>query len=250
MEIYNFAILFLGLVFNIMIILFVTISILLIYSLLMITTETKTFDIGIMRLIGLSSSGFVAMIFVQAVMFVIPSIIAAYLCSYPTLYLIFRKMFNNNFSDSEASIVPSWRATLEAGAVGLLIPTFSAIIPIQRALAKTLSESLNTARTSLSGTVVIITGKGRNVIPYIIFGLICVIFGVTIYIVLPQALLAENAGLILEIFFMILIGLILGLTLFTANLRGFLETIVVYLLFFWERKSMRAILKKNLMSHK
>ena len=72
-----------------MIILFVVISILLIYSLLMITTETKTFDIGIMRLIGLSSSGFVAMIFTQAIMFVIPSIICAYVCAFPTLYLIY-----------------------------------------------------------------------------------------------------------------------------------------------------------------
>ena len=62
MASYNFAILFIGLVFSIVIILFVVISILLIYSLLMITTETKTFDIGIMRLIGLSSSGFVTMV--------------------------------------------------------------------------------------------------------------------------------------------------------------------------------------------
>ena len=59
---YNFAVLFIGLVFSIVIILFVVISVLLIYSLLMITIETKTFDIGIMRLVGLSSSGFVTMV--------------------------------------------------------------------------------------------------------------------------------------------------------------------------------------------
>ena len=74
------------------------ISILLIYSLLMITTETKTFDIGIMRLIGLSSSGFVAMVFTQAVMFVLPAIIFAYICSFPTLYLIFLKIFKKDLS--------------------------------------------------------------------------------------------------------------------------------------------------------
>ena len=44
--------------------------------------------------------------------------------------------------------------------------------------------------------------------------------------------------------------MILGLTLLTANLRGPLETFIVYLFFFWERKSMRALLKKNLMAHK
>ena len=62
MNLYSFALLFIGLVFNILIIMFVIISILLIYSLLMITTETKTFDTGIMRLLGLSSTGFVVMI--------------------------------------------------------------------------------------------------------------------------------------------------------------------------------------------
>ena len=250
MQIYSFAILFMGLVFSIVIILFVVISVLLIYSLLMITTETKTFDIGIMRLIGLSSTGFVAMIFTQAVMFVLPSLILAYICSFPCLYLIFLKIFKDDLVDGEIKPIPSTVATLEAVAVGLFIPTISAIIPIQRALSKSLGDSLNTARSSLSGTVVIIVDRNVKVVPYIIFGLLCVLFGVTIYIILPQALLAENVGLILQVFFFILAGLILGLTLLTANLRGFIETFMVYLLFFWEKQSMRALLKKNLMAHK
>ena len=56
--------------------------------------------------------------------------------------------------------------------------------------------------------------------------------------------------MILEVFFLILIGLILGLTLLVANLRGFIEVIMTYLLFFWERKSMRTLIKKNLVAHK
>ena len=62
LKTYSSALLFIGLVFNILLIIFVIISILLIYSLLMITTETKTFDTGVMRLLGLTSKGFVAMI--------------------------------------------------------------------------------------------------------------------------------------------------------------------------------------------
>ena len=250
MTIFNFAVLFIGLVFSIVIILFVVISVLLIYSLLMITTETKTFDIGIMRLIGLSSSGFVAMIFTQAVMFVLPAIITGYICSFPTLYAIFKKLFKNDLARDGISFVPDGIATLEAVAVGLFIPLLSAIIPIQRALAKSLSESLNTARTNLSGTIIIIIDKNVKILPYLVFGILCVTFGVTIYIILPAALLAENAALILQIFFFILVGLILGLTLLTANLRGFIEKFIVYLLLFWEKKSMRALLKKNLMAHK
>ena len=185
MAIFSIAILFIGLVFNILLIMFVLISILLIYSLLMITTETKTFDIGIMRLLGLNSRGFVAMILTQAVMFVIPSIICAYICAYPSLYFIFMKLFQNQFGEGGVTFVPGAVATIEAVGIGLLIPAFSSIIPIQRALSKTLSESLNTARSTLSGTIVIIEDKSVKVIPFVVFGLLCVTFGVTVYIILP-----------------------------------------------------------------
>ena len=64
MQLTSYATLMIGLVFDIMLILFVAISVLLIYSLLMINIETMTFDIGVMRLLGLSGGGFVVMIFV------------------------------------------------------------------------------------------------------------------------------------------------------------------------------------------
>ena len=92
MQIFSYGILMIGLIFDIMLIMFVMISVLLIYSLLMINIETKTFEIGVMRLTGLSSGGFVAMIFVQSVMFVLPSLIAAFVCVVPTLWAIFSKL--------------------------------------------------------------------------------------------------------------------------------------------------------------
>lgn len=45
---------FIGLIFDVIVILFVIFSILLIYSLLLISVETKTLEIGIMRMVGLS----------------------------------------------------------------------------------------------------------------------------------------------------------------------------------------------------
>ena len=130
MQIFSFALLFIGLVFNILLIIFVIISVLLIYSLLMITTDTKTFDTGIMRLVGLTSGGFIAMILTQAVMFVVPSIICAYIGSYPLLWWINTKLFDNDLSDGRVSFIPGWVATVEAVGIGLLIPSLSAIIPI------------------------------------------------------------------------------------------------------------------------
>ena len=86
--------------------------------------------------------------------------------------------------------------------------------------------------------------------PYIVFGLLSVMFGLTIYIILPQALLTQNLGLVLQIFFFILVCMILGLALLSTNLRSFFEKLIMYILLFWERRSMRALLRKNLMAHK
>jgi ABC-type lipoprotein release transport system permease subunit len=64
MELLSTATLLLGLVFSIIVILFIVISILLIYSLLMISVETKSFENGVLRLVGLSKANCVHMILV------------------------------------------------------------------------------------------------------------------------------------------------------------------------------------------
>jgi ABC-type antimicrobial peptide transport system permease subunit len=64
MKNYSIAILFFHLVFDIVELIFIIISILLIYSLLLIRVETKTLEIGIMRMVGLSKGGLVLMIFI------------------------------------------------------------------------------------------------------------------------------------------------------------------------------------------
>ena len=62
MQVYSYAVLFIGLIFDILLLIFVVVSCLLIYSLLLISVETKTFEIGVMRLIGLTKLGFVGLV--------------------------------------------------------------------------------------------------------------------------------------------------------------------------------------------
>ena len=50
MQVYSYAVLFIGLIFDILLLIFIVVSCLLIYSLLLISVETKTFEIGVMRL--------------------------------------------------------------------------------------------------------------------------------------------------------------------------------------------------------
>ena len=45
---------FIGLIFDVLLIIFVVVAILLVYSLLLISVETKSFEFGVMRLVGLT----------------------------------------------------------------------------------------------------------------------------------------------------------------------------------------------------
>jgi ABC-type antimicrobial peptide transport system permease subunit len=95
MKLTAVASMLLGLLFSIIIILFVVVSILLIYSLLMISVETKTFENGVLRLLGLDKYDCISMILIQGFFYVIPAITLAYLGAIPALYGIFGAMFKN-----------------------------------------------------------------------------------------------------------------------------------------------------------
>ena len=130
--------LYVGMVANLVVIMLVIIAVLLIYSLLMISIEKKTFQFGVMRLVGLSSAGLVQLVAAQVLMFVIPAIFSAFVLSIPFLYLTFYFAGNGY----ETSPIPTNKSCCLAIVVGLLIPSISAIIPIRKALSKNLNEAI------------------------------------------------------------------------------------------------------------
>jgi len=58
------------------------ISVLLIYSLLMLSMESKSFELGVMRMVGLSKNNIIVLIIMQSFMFVLPSIISGFVVSF------------------------------------------------------------------------------------------------------------------------------------------------------------------------
>ena len=108
---------------------------------------------------------------------------------------------------------------MEAVGLGLLIPLVSSLVPIKIALSKNLNDSLDANRSKSKGSIVTITEANKpEILSYLLFGSIGVIAGIAIYYLLPLAVLNFNLGLILQIFFAILLGMILGLTLIALNL--------------------------------
>ncbi len=155
LQSYENSLLVLGLVFNIIMILFIIISILLVFSLLMNSVEQKSFENGIMRLVGLTKYDYMAMIITQAFIFVLPSIILGYLVSIPLLWYGFTHLLS--MESGQTSIIPDGSATAQAIFVGFFIPLASSIIPIHSALNKQLVESLDINRSKTSGTKITIT---------------------------------------------------------------------------------------------
>lgn len=133
-----------------------------------------------------------------------------------------------------------------------MIPLVSSVLPIQSALNKQLNESLTNTRSKTKGQKVDITNVDslKAKLPYLIVGFIAAAAGITVYYVLPLSILTFNLGLLLEIFFLILIGMILGLTMIAFNLQRVIELIVVYTLLFFERQTMKILVLKNLSAHR
>jgi ABC-type antimicrobial peptide transport system permease subunit len=56
-------VMFIGIIFDLVVVLLVILSVMLIYSLLVINVETKTFHIGVQRMVGLTRRGLILMVY-------------------------------------------------------------------------------------------------------------------------------------------------------------------------------------------
>jgi hypothetical protein len=57
----------------------------------------------------------------------------------------------------------------------------------------------------------------KDITSLLVFGFLAVGYGMSIYYLLPLALLSFNVGLVVNMFFAILMGMLFGLALFALN---------------------------------
>jgi ABC-type antimicrobial peptide transport system permease subunit len=118
-----------------------SISVLLVYSLLMFSVESKSFDLGVMRMVGLSKNNVIVLIIVQSFMFVVPSIICGFVVSLGSLQIAKYFMENNLHIDFDA--IPTFWSVFQALFLSTLIPLVSSIMPIQIVLQRNLNDALD-----------------------------------------------------------------------------------------------------------
>lgn len=102
----------------------------------------------------------------------------------------------------------------------MLVPIVSAISPIWSVLRNDLAENLNPLRNKTEATKVEIYVEGREFpTGKVLFGVLATGYGLMIYYLLPRALINQNLGLLLIIFFAILEGLLIGLILLSFSVQ-------------------------------
>lgn len=101
----RFSAMFLGVILNMILFILFLLSVILLYSLLLVSVETKTFDFGVIRVLGLNKIGVIGMILVQSLSYVIPGIVFGLILSIPAL--LYAKNALNEAIGVSISILPT-----------------------------------------------------------------------------------------------------------------------------------------------
>jgi len=132
---------FLDNIFTSAVFILMMLSILLIYSLMIQNVDEKTYEFGMLRALGLKLSHLFFIIAFQSMMYSIPGLF---------LGLIFCFIINSiisNYLYTFTQLVSSYQIVLSsvilAFTIGLVMPVISNIMPIKRALSRTLKDSLD-----------------------------------------------------------------------------------------------------------
>lgn len=229
----------------------------LIYSLMLSDVDEKTFEFGMLRALGFNTKNLTVMIIMQAFTFSIPGLITGIILSSLVNVLVRDILYQlcNNYYTYWLSIGAIWFGC----AIGIVIPVFSNIIPIQNALGKNLRASLDLYHRSVSDISVSVQklqDYGLS-IPQLIMSLMLVILGIFTYYVAPSAFLYRNYELFFLILNCVLLLMILGLTFISILLLPVLQNIMLGIMLLinrvccpcWKDRKIKVIIQKNMESH-
>lgn len=242
--------LFLGLTLNVVTVVLLVLAILLIYSLMMTSVETRTFELGVLRMVGMTRRGIVELLILQGFAYSIPAW-AVGLSLAQGLSVIVMNLFEQQTDiPIDPLLTPDsiWIATV----LGLVIPIISAILPIRTALTSNLHDALDTSRNKNKAVKMSVNraSSSRFSWSFLILGIGLAGFGFGIYYVMPLSLLSQNFFLLLNLFFLLLLGMLFGLTMLSLNFQHPIERILVAGMFWWEAYAVTKLVRKNLVAHR
>ena len=241
---------FLSLVINLIVTALSALLVLLIYSLLIVSVETRAFDLGVSRMVGMTRRGLVQLLLAQTLVQSVPGwALGLFVGRFVAVHILNQL---SEMTKAELPLALDAKAVVEASLMGLVVPLIAAILPIRRALGTDLNDALDITRNRVSAVTVTVTRAADEPVP---LPLVCgaavmATFGGMIYYLMPLALVSFDLTLMLYIFFGLLVGMLAGLTMLSLNLERPLEHLLASVFLFWTGEATRTSMHKNLVAHR
>eukprot|EP01103_Thecamoeba_quadrilineata_P013162 TRINITY_DN3567_c0_g1_i2.p1 TRINITY_DN3567_c0_g1~~TRINITY_DN3567_c0_g1_i2.p1 ORF type:complete len:1198 (-),score=214.19 TRINITY_DN3567_c0_g1_i2:59-3133(-) len=242
---------FLDQIFASTVLILIGLSVMLIYSLLLSDVEDKTFEFGMMRSMGLQKSALMLILVLQSLVYGLPGLVLGLSCSFalnvPMMDLI------STYTVLTPNYVPSVQSIVVAFVLGLLMPLVSNILPIKRALSRTLREALDLYHQTVNEVKVTVQRlDDLDLSPWIIsVSLFLVLAGFLVYYLLPYCIIFLNIPLFLTILNFILIGMVIGAATVASLIEPLGERVVLFLLLSWNRdRPLSVLVSKSLSGHR
>ncbi|KAA6401809.1 MAG: hypothetical protein EZS28_002658 [Streblomastix strix] len=216
----------------------------------LINMDTRTFELGILRMIGLDRIGLVGLLITQALLYAVPGII---------LGIVFAEIINViiMYKIEDISMVPLSKGIPALSfvisiLVSLAITIIASIFPIRSALSQNLHDSIDVQHIKTKLIVLQIERADELKKPwsFLISGIILISIGTGIYIMLPYSLISGNTTIFAIVLFALLFMILIGLVIFTVNFEFAFEKLMSTVFLFWENRIVRTLSVKNLVVHR
>jgi len=211
LEEYSITQIMVEVLFVAIVLLLLFLSIILIYSLMLTDVDERTFEFGMLRALGLKRMLIVALVLIQAFIFIIPGVIIALAIAYLLNLILYIVIFNyvNLFIDFDLP----WEAIVLGVCIGTFLPILANSLPIQRALSKGLRDALNLYHHTISDiyiNIIKLENMGTSLTQALI-GLALAVCGVMAYYLIPYSFVFGNMRLFFYVLTFILLMMVFGI---------------------------------------
>ena len=247
----SYRLLSLSVVLNMIILVLVLLSTGLLYSLLVISVDSKRFMLGTLRMLGMSKTKLVNLLITQSLGYSIPAyVVGMILAQFGVVYF---SGVLESAGNVELNATLSSNAIIIATTVGIGCSLFAAIFPIRHVLQQNLRDILD-VKHSATKAVRISLDRSDNFEVFswntLVICSVMLLMGWFAYYFLPQAFLNGNLAELAIMLFSLLLAMFFGFVLMGINTVHLIERIVVKLILFWEKRPIPNIVIKNLIAHR
>eukprot|EP01132_Coremiostelium_polycephalum_P005002 gene5002-6228_t len=223
---------------------------LLIYTLLITDVEAKTYEYGMLRAQGMRHYSLITIILTQALYFSIPGILFGLFFGWVLYAIVARFIYQYVYLPVDLSF---YMVSILSGILmGIFMPIFANVVPIQRALLRTLRDALDLYRQAKNETLVII--QKLDDVGIDLFTQFCSLFvivtGFNMYYTLPMTYVYQKFDSFFGILTFVLVGTLLGLALIAQSIQPWVQKLFTMLIVWGrDRILLYPVVKKNLYAH-